>query len=133
MKNQTRQQLFNFFLNNPPSRGDTHPAIVISNVLQNLFENYGKPTDELTDETPDDLLEACDSETPIYNAELMDWLKDHPESLEEYQSNFGGLGELIEKEGIYKAIQCAYCFTLEQDASSAYKDMFDACQEASNR
>jgi hypothetical protein len=109
----------------------THDADDIYNVLETVLTEYGNPTDEMDEQdADDDINETADSYTPVYNGELDDWLHGHPDALAEYNAQCGGLGELIEKEGLHRAIMASYCLTLQSDAYNAYLQLWNDTPDA---
>lgn len=101
----------------------THKAETIQSVIESVLNDYGdiKDTDEVTaDDLQDNLMEACDSETPIYTSDLMDWLADNTITYDEMVDELGQSGE---RSDIVRQTAGAFCYSLERDAMSVLNSL----------
>lgn len=114
----TRKQLLATLQDNAPtSTFGYHTGEEIADVLRAVFADYGDMTDEIKDveDLYNDVWNECDSKTPVYNADLLNWLKANHTAVDDYRRETGGDAS----DSIIQLIMQAYCWTLQQDAQRA--------------
>lgn len=132
MKNTTRQHLLDALNSNAPtSSHDYHTSEEITEVLQAVLNDYGNSTDEIKDveDLYNDLWNECDSKTPIYNDDLLDWVKANYTAVDDYRNETGGDAS----DSIIQLIMAAYAWTLQQEAMDALQTLYTNASEALNQ
>lgn len=138
-KTITRESLLNHLATSfKVNKGEYHTAEEINDVLQSALADYGKPNDKFSsredlDKLRDAIGEITGSNTPIYTNELLEWLAKNYSVLEEYQQNYGTIGEIIEKQGLPQAIICAFSFSLEQEVDCVLVDLYEDIVEQNEK
>ena len=113
------------------STRDYHEPKDIMDVVRCVIEEYGELTDGVNevDDMRDDLNEAADSQTPIYNRDLLIWLADNHTAYEETIDEMGEIKDSSGKTDLIRGIMFAYCRTLENDAMSALESVWNEAEE----
>ncbi len=101
-----------------------HEIETIQDAIESALNDYGDCKDDTTitaDDLQEDLYSACDALTPIYNHDIMEWLKDNTIAYDETMDEIGAQS----RSNVIRQAQQAFCYTLEQEAMSTLNKLLE--------